>query len=49
MLIRALGLLAALACTAPVAPARADPVVTPEIEVVADVVPAPGEPGAAAH
>ncbi|QRY51000.1 MspA family porin [Mycolicibacterium septicum] len=49
MLIRSFGLLAAvsLACAAPVAPAWADPVVAPEVEVVADVVPAPGEPGAA--
>lgn len=49
MLIRSLGLLtaASMACVASVAPARADPVVAPQIEVVADVEPAPGEPAAA--
>lgn len=49
MLIRSLGLLtaAALACAVPVAPAWADPVVAPEVEVVADVTPKPGEPAAA--
>ena len=38
MLIRSLGLLtaAALTCTVSVAPAWADPVVAPEVEVVAD-------------
>jgi hypothetical protein len=48
VLIRSLGLLtaASLACVASVAPARADPV-APQIEVVADVEPAPGEPAAA--
>ncbi|MED5813474.1 MspA family porin [Mycolicibacterium sp. 050232] len=45
MLIRSFGLLTAvsLACAASVTPASADPVVAPEVEVVADVVPAPGE------
>ncbi|WP_210115556.1 MspA family porin [Mycobacterium sp. DL99] len=49
MLIRSFVLLtaASLACAASVAPAWADPVVAPEVEVVADVVPAPGEPAAA--
>lgn len=49
MLIRSLGLLtaAALAGTVSVAPAWADPVVAPEVEVVADVLPKPGEPAAA--
>ncbi|MGW4100251.1 MspA family porin [Mycobacterium sp. NPDC004974] len=49
MLIRSFVLLTAvsLACAASVAPAWADPVVAPEVEVVADVVPAPGEPAAA--
>ncbi|WKG01892.1 MspA family porin [Mycolicibacterium sp. HK-90] len=46
MLIRSFGLLTAvcLAGAASVSPASADPVVAPEVEVVADVVPAPGEP-----
>ncbi|WP_166905696.1 MspA family porin [Mycobacterium sp. DL440] len=49
MLIRSLGLLTAVsvACAASVAQAWADPVVAPVVEVVADVVPAPGEPAAA--
>lgn len=49
MLIRSFGLLAAasLVCAAPVAPAWADPVVAPEVEVVADIMPKPGEPAVA--
>ncbi|CQD24750.1 hypothetical protein BN970_06616 [Mycolicibacterium conceptionense] len=46
MLIRSFGLLAAVsvACAASATPAWADPVVAPEVEVVADAVPVPGEP-----
>ncbi|MBP3087218.1 MspA family porin [Mycolicibacterium fortuitum] len=49
MLIRSFGLLvaASLVCAAPVAPAWADPVVAPEVEVVADIMPKPGEPAVA--
>lgn len=49
MLIRSFGLLTAvsMACTVSITPAWADPVVPPEVEVVADVVPAPGEPAPA--
>ncbi|NOQ99454.1 MspA family porin [Mycolicibacterium fortuitum] len=49
MLIRSFGLLVAgsLVCAAPVAPAWADPVVAPEVEVVADIMPKPGEPAVA--
>ncbi|CRZ13189.1 MspA family porin [Mycolicibacterium neworleansense] len=48
MFIRSFGLLAAVsvACAASVTPAWADPAV-PEVEVVADVAPAPGEPAPA--
>lgn len=48
MLIRSFGLLTAvcLAGAASVSPAWADPAVPPNVEVVADVVPAPGEPAA---
>jgi len=49
VLIRSFGLLvaASLVCAAPVAPAWADPVVAPEVEVVADIMPKPGEPAVA--
>ncbi|MCG7608845.1 MULTISPECIES: MspA family porin [Mycobacterium] len=48
MLIRSLGLLAAVsvAGAASVTPAWGDPIVAPEVEVVADMAPAPGEPAA---
>lgn len=49
MLIRSFGLFTAVftACAVSITPAWADPVVPPDAEVVADVVPAPDQPAAA--